>query len=69
MVKFKKGDKVRILSKSYGRDLKKIDYNNGIITNVIYHSNDGKIYMVNMDYFLESDLELYGMFSDEEFMI
>jgi len=54
-LKFKKGDKVNIISKSYGRVFKDIDYNYGIISGSISNYQN-EVYLINDDYFLECDL-------------
>lgn len=66
-MKFKKGDKVKIISKSYGRSFEEIHYNHGIIKGTISNQT-GRVYLINNDYFLECDLiEPDMFFTDKDF--
>jgi hypothetical protein len=66
-LKFKKGDRVNIIGKSYGRNFKDIDYNHGIISGIISIYQNG-VYLINNDYFLECDLiKFERFFTDKDF--
>jgi len=70
-LKFKIGDKVKIVNKSTGRPFKHIKYNSGVILNS-WRMTKRTIYNIYQDYFLECDLRREIdeiLFTDEDFNI